>query len=118
MNLSKNSKGLDQSFLTAPMVALVPLRIESIKATVIRAVDTKRAACIPVTNAPDRFWDNLLTPKKIWKAVWRGMEDDAIKSAIAKLLTIPVLENVRKSPEVTPKAFGGELAMTELLLDG
>ena len=100
------------------LVTLLPLRIERTNATVIRAIDTKRAACIPVTNAPDRFGVNLLTPKKIEKAIWRGIEVDAIKRAIAKLLTIPVLENVRKSPEVTPKAFGGALAMTELLLDG
>ena len=82
--------------------ASFPLAIERTKATAIRVIDTRSAECIPITNALPKVFGNVLTPKKIANADWRDMESDAINRAIGKLVTIPVLARVRKSPDATP----------------
>ncbi len=92
--------------------------MESNSATASRAMEASRAECMPCTKAAESVPDILPTPRKIENAIWREMDREAIRSAIAKLLTIPMLENVRSNPEATPYALRGALAMTALLLAG
>jgi hypothetical protein len=76
--------------------------MERSRATARRATDAMSAECIPWMNAAERVPEILPTPRKMENAIWREMEREAIMSAIAKLLTIPMFENVRSRPEATP----------------
>jgi len=84
------------------VLASLPLDTESIIATPSNTIEAMRAECSPSTNAADS--DPLIpfVPRKIWNASCLGIDNDAIKSATAKLLTIPMLENVLSRPDAMP----------------
>ena len=84
------------------VLASFPLDTERRMATPSNVIDAIRAECNPSTKAADSDPLIPLVPRKIWNASCLGMDSEAIRSATAKLLTIPMFEKVLSRPEAMP----------------
>lgn len=58
----------------------------------------------------------LAVPTKMAKAVLRATECAATRMAVVKENTVPMLANVRSTPDVSPSRSGGDAFITAELL--